>query len=168
MESTSSHPASYSPEEESTIDHPASYSPSEDSDESHEYRDEDRAALQQKADIALGSFIANHPPSGVPARTAPPPRLRNPVVIPQRRPGNKERGFIRAYAPDLEEFGIDQDSFLAFIDASNQAIQASKWIVAIQVAALGAGFVPNHISLGVTAAVQISAAVLSKANIRWK
>ena len=29
------------------------------------------------------------------------------MVIPQRRPGNKERGFIKAYAPDLDAFGIE-------------------------------------------------------------
>lgn len=151
---------------ESTNSPPPSYLPEEDSDENLENQNEDTAALQQTADSALGSFISNHPRSDVPARS--PPRLRNPVVIPQRRPGNKQRGFVQAYAPDLEEFGIDQETFLAFISTVNKGIQASKWIHAIQVAALGTGFIPNHIAMGVSAAVQIIAGVVAVAHARWK
>lgn len=52
-------------------------------------------------------------------------RLTCPVIIPQRRPENKERGFIRAYAPALLECGIDQATFLNFIDSLNQAAKVS-------------------------------------------
>ena len=38
--------------------------------------------------------------------------LSMPVIIPERRPGFKTRGFVRAYAPVLEEAGIDQDTFI--------------------------------------------------------
>ena len=125
-------------------------------------------ALQQNADSALDQFILDHPLKSVALGTASAPRLRNPVVIPQRRPGNKERGFVKAYAPDLEAFGIDEESFLAFIRATNRAVQASKWLYAIQVAAIGTGFIPNHIALGVSAAVQVSAGVVAKTETRWK
>ncbi|KAJ5701296.1 hypothetical protein N7488_008844 [Penicillium malachiteum] len=37
------------------------------------------------------------------------------VIIPQRRPGNKYRGFVRAYAPVLEDFGITRDVFFRFL-----------------------------------------------------
>ena len=48
----------------------------------------------------------------------PPQPLRQipcPVVLPQRRPGQKDRGFVRAYAPVLADCGISQDVFLRFL-----------------------------------------------------
>ena len=48
-------------------------------------------------------------------------RLTCPVIIPQRRPGDKTRGFERAYAPVLEEYGINQDSFLHFLKSFHKA-----------------------------------------------
>lgn len=50
------------------------------------------------------------PPPPPPAR-----RLPCPVIIPQRRPRNKDRGFVRAYAPVLDECGVGQDVFLKFL-----------------------------------------------------
>lgn len=43
-------------------------------------------------------------------------RLPCPVIIPQRRPRNKDRGFVRAYAPVLDDCGISQDVFLRFLE----------------------------------------------------
>lgn len=58
----------------------------------------------------------------------PPPRpvqrIPCPVIIPQRRPRNKERGFVRAYAPVLEDCGVSQDVFLKFL---------KDWLVASKV-----------------------------------
>ena len=48
-------------------------------------------------------------------------KLQCPVVIPQRRPGSKTRGFIRAYAPVLLDYGIDQETFLTFLKAFHKA-----------------------------------------------
>ncbi|KAF4943719.1 hypothetical protein FGADI_13218 [Fusarium gaditjirri] len=121
--------------------------------------------MEQYSGSNLDSFLIDHASLGV---TPPPRRLSNPVVIPQRRPGNKERGFVEAYAPDLEAFGIDQETFLALIRSINKAVQASKWLYAIQVAAMGTGFIPNHIALGVSAAVQIVAGIVAKTETRWK
>jgi hypothetical protein len=129
---------------------------------------EEAATSQQNAELALDNFIRAHPRPGAAPALAAVPRLRCPVVISQRRPGNKERGFVKAYAPDLEPFGIDQDSFIDFIRAINRASQASKWLVAIQVAAAGTSFVPNPVALGVSTAVQIIAGVIAKAEIKWK
>ncbi|KAF1950152.1 hypothetical protein CC80DRAFT_578822 [Byssothecium circinans] len=42
-------------------------------------------------------------------------RLPHPIIIPQRRPGSKGRGFARAYPPDLEAFGLGQDTFMEFL-----------------------------------------------------
>ncbi|KAI1322412.1 hypothetical protein F5Y16DRAFT_41407 [Xylariaceae sp. FL0255] len=120
-------------------------------------------------DQPLTGFIRAHSRSNAssPPKT-PNCRLPSPVVIPQRRPGNKSRGFVEAYAPALEQFGIQQHEFLSFIRATNKAVQASKWLGAIQLAAAGTGFVPNHIALGVSVAVQIVAGVIAKAETRWK
>ena len=49
--------------------------------------------------------------------------LKCPIVIPQRRPGSKTRGFIRAYAPVLSEYDIDQETFLIFLKSFHKASQ---------------------------------------------
>ncbi|KAK5064776.1 hypothetical protein LTR84_000610 [Exophiala bonariae] len=82
--------------------------------------------------------------------------------------GLEERGFVEAYAPALEQFGIHQDEFISFVRATNRAVRASKWLSAIQLAAAGAPFVPNHIALGASVAVQVIASVMAKAETRWK
>lgn len=54
----------------------------------------------------------------------PPPtisRLPCPVIIPQRRPRSKARGFVRAYAPVLNDCGIDQETFLKFLKSFHQS-----------------------------------------------
>lgn len=43
-------------------------------------------------------------------------RLPCPVIIPQRRSRNKDRGFVRAYASVLDDCGIGQGVFLRFLE----------------------------------------------------
>ena len=43
-------------------------------------------------------------------------QLALPVVLPQRRPRDRSRGFIRAYAPMLQDVSIDQTTWLDFLD----------------------------------------------------
>jgi hypothetical protein len=55
------------------------------------------------------------------ALAGPPPplpiqRLPCPVIIPQRRPRKRERGFVRAYAPVLADSGVSEDVFLEFLE----------------------------------------------------
>ena len=77
----------------------------------------------------------------------PPPRsipqLRCPVIIPQRRPGASNRGFIRAYAPDLAEFGIPQEAFLSFLKIQQEASKASPFLNVVYVGAGIVGCVPH-------------------------
>ncbi|KAE8317130.1 hypothetical protein BDV41DRAFT_573233 [Aspergillus transmontanensis] len=47
-------------------------------------------------------------------------RLPCPVIIPQRRPRKKDRGFVRAYAPVLADCGISQDVFMEFLEDLDQ------------------------------------------------
>jgi len=52
-------------------------------------------------------------------------KLPCPVIIPQRRPKDKGRGFVRAYAPVLNDSGVDQATFLQFLKSFHQASKAS-------------------------------------------
>ncbi|KAE8360369.1 hypothetical protein BDV27DRAFT_167873 [Aspergillus caelatus] len=70
-------------------------------------------------------------------------RVPCPVIIPQRRPGNKDRGFVRAYAPVLADCGIGQDVFLKFLEDFFQASKASAWIEVVYIAAGIVGFFPE-------------------------
>lgn len=94
--------------------------------------------------------------------------LALPIVIPQQRPGSKDRGFMAAYAPSLEESGIDQRTFLKFIDDCNTALQGNKYLAGVQVAAFGAGFAPSIIAMAVTTAVQYGVGMANKAHVRNK
>ena len=52
--------------------------------------------------------------------------LPNPVILPQRRPKDKRRGFVRAYAPSLAECkGIDQATFMRFLNDFDKASRVS-------------------------------------------
>lgn len=48
-----------------------------------------------------------------------------PVVLPQRRPRAKGRCFVRAYAPILEDSGIDERCFLMFLKNFHAASKVS-------------------------------------------
>lgn len=83
-----------------------------------------------------------------------------PVIIPQRRPRKKMRGFVRAYAPLLGECsGIDQTTFLAFLKNFHKSSQVSAVFPIIQVSTAIAGFAPSVIAMAVTTAVQAGAIV---------
>jgi hypothetical protein len=84
-------------------------------------------------------------------------RLPYPVIIPQRRPGSKARGWARAYSPDLDAVGIDQDTFLHFLQNFDDAAQASPWLKALYVAGSVVGFVPGHITMAVSLTISIAA-----------
>ncbi|KAL5428621.1 hypothetical protein PMIN04_000765 [Paraphaeosphaeria minitans] len=85
-------------------------------------------------------------------------RLPNPVIIPQRRPGSRARGWTRAYAPDLEPLGIDQDTFMKFLESWDKSAQGSPWFKAVSLTAGIVGMaIPGPIVMGVTTAVSIAA-----------
>lgn len=85
------------------------------------YADEENAPGERQAGVGelVQSFVEQHPPPYTPVRG----RLPCPVIIPQRRPKNKSRGFVRAYAPMLMNCGIDQATFLDFLKAFHKASQ---------------------------------------------
>jgi hypothetical protein len=101
---------------------------------------------------AVDSFLQNHStPSGQPY-----PPLSLPVLITQRRPGRRARGFIRAYSPVLDEVGIDQVVFLDFIDRLNKAVMPIGLIQALNLASLAAMHAPEPITLAVAISLQVA------------
>ena len=109
-------------------------------------------------------FMLRHPPPSAPPiphpegaedETEPLAKLPLPVILPQRRPQDRARGFIRAYAPDLAMKGIDQDTFLDFIETFNNASLAAPWLDALNLA----GFATLALPPGISQAVQIAITV---------
>jgi len=100
-------------------------------------------------------------------RTHPPPQytpsesgavrgqLPCPVIIPQRRPKDKKRGFVRAYAPVLADCGIDQATFLDFLKTFHAASKEAPWLHVVNIAAAGVGMVPMPITMAVSMTIQV-------------
>lgn len=92
-----------------------------------------------------------------------------PVIIPQRRPRKKARGFVHAYAPLMGECsGISQEPFLSFLDNFYKSSQASPVFGVIRLAAGIAGLAPSVIAMAVTTSVQIGAKVGAEAQARQR
>lgn len=91
-----------------------------------------------------------------------------PVVIPQRRPGDKGRGFILAYAPVLEQCDIDHEVWLEFLRSCNKAVQGSPVLSAVEVAAFGVSMAPELIVMSVATAAGIVVNKLNKQWAQWK
>lgn len=86
-------------------------------------------------------------------------QLPCPVILPQRRPRKKARGFIRAYSPVLSECGISQEVFLKFLKNFHTSSQASPIFPIIRFSAAIAGLAPSVIAIAICAAAQVSASV---------
>lgn len=95
--------------------------------------------------------------------------LPYPVILPQRRPNDKSRGFVRAYAPDLGRYkGIDEPTFLNFLKQFHKSSQASGFFTVINIAAMGASFAPGAIAFAVTISVQMASRVAAEAQSRHR
>lgn len=82
--------------------------------------------------------------------------LPYPVILPQRRPHDRKRGFVRAYAPVLESHSqISQSEFLNFLSQLDESAKTSPIFTVINVAAFAIGWIPNPIAMAVGTAVQI-------------
>lgn len=121
---------------------------------------------EQNRSASVGTLVREViPDATAPFSTA---RLPYPVIVPQRRPGTKTRGFVRAYAPDLGPCGIDQDTFLRFIQNFHEASQASPILKAIYVSAGIAGFAPSIIATAVCISVQVAAGTAIEVQSRYR
>jgi hypothetical protein len=95
-------------------------------------------------------------------------KLECPVLLPQRRPKDKKRGFIRAYAPDLQSKGIDQELWLDLIETLNESSLANPWINAINLAALATNALPSAIGFAVSTAIMIATQIAMEAQGRYR
>jgi hypothetical protein len=91
-------------------------------------------------DKMLASFMKRHPEFDPTVSPAPPayelPGLYAPVILPQRRPENRDRGFVRAYAPDLAASGISQAAWLDFLDGFHGVIKYHPAFHAVNIAVM--------------------------------
>jgi len=85
-------------------------------------------------DSMLDSFAREHPPPAYAQRG-----ISMNVLVPQRRPKSQHKGFCRAYAPVLQEAGIDQETWLKFLDGFEKSISKNSWFHVTNGAILLAG-----------------------------
>lgn len=95
-------------------------------------------------------------------------KLPFPVIVPQRRPGTKGRGFVRAYPPVLEATGISQDEFLRFLKNLHKAAQASPIFDVVMIATAIAGAYPDPVIGLAVQAVQVAAGVGQEIQERYR
>ncbi|KAF2746518.1 hypothetical protein M011DRAFT_385403, partial [Sporormia fimetaria CBS 119925] len=95
-------------------------------------------------------------------------RLPYPILIPQRRPGTRSRGFCRAYAPDLQQYGIDQSTFLQFMKEFHSASQASPLLHVVYVAASVISPIHEMITFAVSMSVTLSLSAVMDLQKRYK
>ena len=120
---------------------------------------------QDVSDMA-DDFVRRHNPPRYAMHERP--RLQLPVILPQRRPGERARGFIRAYAPELQEVGIDQSTFMEFITQLNLAMFPSPWLNAINLATIAAMHVPAPVTIAVSYAGWLATTAALRAHSRSK
>ena len=95
-------------------------------------------------------------------------KLPFPVILPQRRPGTKTRGFVRAYSPILQESGVSQDAFLGFLKDLHKAAQASPIFDVVMIAtALASAYPDPVIGLGIQA-VQVAVGIGQEIQERYR
>lgn len=95
-------------------------------------------------------------------------KLPFPIIIPQRRPADRSRGLIRAYPPILETRGIDQATFIDFIETFNKSTQAAKWIAALNLASIGTMWLPTVSSILVSMAIAAATTAAMEVQGRYK
>ncbi|PMD30177.1 hypothetical protein L207DRAFT_502936 [Hyaloscypha variabilis F] len=120
--------------------------------------------------VLTDTFMRNHPPPAyTPSETGQAHgKLPCPVIIPQRRPRDKKRGFVRAYAPVLADCGIDQATFLDFLKTFHASTREDKSLQVVNIAAMSVGMVPNPIAMGVSIAVQVCVGVAMEVQRRHR
>ncbi|KAF7533667.1 hypothetical protein G7054_g6887 [Neopestalotiopsis clavispora] len=121
-------------------------------------------------DRLLREFIARHPVPSEQYHGA----LPLSVILPQRRPESRNRGFVKAYAPVLENCGINQTTWFEFIDGFEKSIKANPWFHV----ANGAIWIAGHVEQAVvgisplvgfiTMAMHVSMEASRRAYVQYK
>ena len=94
--------------------------------------------------------------------------LPYPVTLPQRRPGAKRRGFVRGYAPDLAASGINQDTFMMFLNHFDEASKASPYLQAVYIGAQIVSNVPEVIAMAVSIGISVAAGTAIELQSRYR
>lgn len=135
---------------------------------------DEAAAEGEEKELASNDEKGNEKPKeGAPAANSAATKestqkLPFPVILPQRRPGTKARGFVRAYAPILEESGVSQDAFLRFLKDFHRAAQASPIFDVVMIAtAIAAAYPDPVIGLGIQA-VQVAVRIGQEVQERYR
>ncbi|KAI5194239.1 hypothetical protein E4T39_08719 [Aureobasidium subglaciale] len=123
---------------------------------------------RQNVDQITDFFLANNMRLPEAVQAMPLRALPFPVLLPQRRPKDRSRGFIRAYSPVLLQCGIDQNQWLDFLDAFEKSSQASPWIQALNLASFATIALPSITSFAVSAAIQVATIVAAEGQTRYK
>ena len=72
------------------------------------------------------------------------------------------RGFVRAHAPVLDIYGVDQRTFLSFIKNFDQAAQASPPLDVVFISAGAVGFVPDGFATLTSTLAQIAVGIATE------
>lgn len=70
---------------------------------------------------SLTRFLERHPPPPY-KQQQPVGNLAMPVILPQRRPHSRTRGWVRGYAPVLADAGVDQAAWVEFLDQFEESL----------------------------------------------
>ncbi|KAG9856181.1 hypothetical protein KCU98_g1618, partial [Aureobasidium melanogenum] len=118
----------------------------------------------------LADAFISRLPLVLPPAEPPLPRGKLPfsIIIPQRRPADRSRGLVRAYPPILESRGIDQTTFIDFIETFNKSTQATKWIAALNLASIGTIWLPTVTSILVSMAITAATTTAMEVQGRYK
>ncbi|OBR11527.1 FAD binding domain protein [Colletotrichum higginsianum IMI 349063] len=109
--------------------------------------EESRSQKDQKDSGNLATAFINRHACLPGNRAANGRELPLPVILPQRRPEKRARGFLRAYAPLLADVGIEENTFLDFIDTFNKALEPNPWINALNLAGFAGSAMPEPASM---------------------
>ena len=113
----------------------------------------------------VASFLSRHSTSTVIQSSIP---LTTPIVIPQRRPKTRRRGFLHAYAPILSSFDIPQATFLDFISTLNKSLTPNPCLNANNLAGFAGEAAPEPFSLLIGFGVEIVTDMIIEAHSRMK
>ncbi|KAF3354380.1 hypothetical protein VdG1_07612 [Verticillium dahliae VDG1] len=119
-------------------------------------------STKESTDLAI-AFLKRHPFEGGDTTHE---RMASAVVLPQRRPKNRARGFVRAYAPVLNTAGIDQATFLDFVDTFNKSLEPNPYLNVINLAGFAGEAAPDPFSLLIGLAVDVGTYALLEADSR--
>lgn len=133
-------------------------------DHVREHQSESAAAPDDEVADLAGLFLGTH------VRLPPyyAGQLALPVIITQRRPESRTKGFVLAYSPLLDHVSIDQTTFLDFLDNLNKSLAPSPWIQAINLAAFAGQTVPEPFTIIISIAIKKVADAASELHSRSK